>query len=114
MKINLIMFYLFAYYNKYKISKYKTFKFNFLLYRKKSHFSIHNLPYTYPHWLYDVFIYLVYYVGGYRGIYISTIVLFFFILFLFSCVSSNSKKFLKGILLITLSNLVNSLIYLSN
>ena len=44
------------------------------------HFSIHNLPYTYPHWLYDVFIYLVYYVGGYRGIYISTIVLFLILL----------------------------------
>ena len=25
------------------------------------HFSIHsNLAYTYPHWLYDVFIYLIY------------------------------------------------------
>ena len=44
------------------------------------HFSIHNLPYTYPHWLYDVFIYLIYYVGGFRGIYISTIVLFLILL----------------------------------
>jgi len=43
----------------------------------KDHFSYHkNLPYTYPHWLYDVFIYLCYAVGGYTGIYISTIVLF--------------------------------------
>ena len=29
------------------------------------HFSFHtNLAYTYPHWLYDVFIYLVYAIGG--------------------------------------------------
>lgn len=38
-------------------------------------FSIHDIPYTYPHWLYDVGIYLVYKVGGMLGIYISTIVL---------------------------------------
>ena len=39
------------------------------------HFSFHNIMYTYPHWLYDVFIYLVYRVGGFPGIYISTIIL---------------------------------------
>ena len=40
-------------------------------------FSWHeNLPYTYPHWAYDVGIYLIYnYLGGMTGIYISTIVL---------------------------------------
>ncbi len=39
-------------------------------------FSFHdNLEYTYPHWLYDVGIYLIYNVGGQVGIYISTIVL---------------------------------------
>ena len=38
-------------------------------------FSIHDIPYTYPHWLYDVGIYLIYKVGGMLGIYISTIVL---------------------------------------
>lgn len=38
-------------------------------------FSIHDIPYTYPHWLYDVGIYLVYKVGGMLGIYISTIIL---------------------------------------
>ena len=39
------------------------------------HFSFHtNLAYTYPHWLYDVFIYLCYSGFGYTGIYISTIV----------------------------------------
>lgn len=39
-------------------------------------FSWHqNLKYTFPHWAYDVFIYLVYSIGGMLGIYISTIVL---------------------------------------
>ena len=38
-------------------------------------FSWHeNLPYTYPHWLYDVMIYAIYSVGGFLGIYISTMV----------------------------------------
>ncbi len=39
-------------------------------------FSWHeNLIYTYPHWLYDVLLYFVYAVGGFFGIYISTVVL---------------------------------------
>lgn len=38
-------------------------------------FSIHDIPYTYPHWLYDVGIYLVYQAGGMTGIYLSTIIL---------------------------------------
>ena len=38
-------------------------------------FSWHEgLEYTYPHWLYDVIIYLIYSVGGMAGIYISTCV----------------------------------------
>lgn len=45
------------------------------------HFSFHaNLAYTYPHWLYDCFIYLIYMIGGYVGIYISTIILFLILL----------------------------------
>ncbi len=38
-------------------------------------FSFHDLEYAYPHWLYDVGIYLVYNIGGQVGIYISTVVL---------------------------------------
>ena len=38
-------------------------------------FSIHNLPYTYPHWLYDVGIYLIFNFSGMLGVYISTIIL---------------------------------------
>ena len=38
-------------------------------------FSWHEgLEYTYPHWLYDVMIYLIYSAGGMLGIYISTCV----------------------------------------
>ncbi len=39
------------------------------------HFSIHNLTYTYPHWLFDVFIYITYLIGKFNGIYIATIIL---------------------------------------
>ncbi len=43
----------------------------------KDHFSWHeNLPYMYPHWLYDVIISLIFdFAGGYAGLYISTLVL---------------------------------------
>ena len=42
----------------------------------QDHFSWHeNLPYTYPHWLYDVMMYLIYSFSGFAGIYISTIIL---------------------------------------
>ena len=37
---------------------------------------IAKLPYTYPHWLYDLFLYFVYNNFGYFGIYVSTIILF--------------------------------------
>lgn len=37
-------------------------------------FSWHNISYTFPHWAYDVMIYLIYSIGGHVGIYISTIV----------------------------------------
>lgn len=39
------------------------------------HFSWHeNLSYEYPHWLYDVIMYFIYNIGGWTGIYISTLV----------------------------------------
>lgn len=42
----------------------------------KDHFSWHeNLSYTYPHWLYDTIMYGIYSIGGWDGIYISTVVL---------------------------------------
>ena len=40
------------------------------------HFSWHeNLSYTYPHWLYDFCTYLIYSIGGFKGVYIITCVL---------------------------------------
>lgn len=42
----------------------------------KDHFSWHeNLPYTYPHWLYDVIMSLIYNLGEWNGIYISVCVM---------------------------------------
>ena len=38
-------------------------------------FSWHELPYTYPHWLYDLGIFLIYNTFGHSGIYASTIIL---------------------------------------
>lgn len=40
------------------------------------HFAWHEgLIYTYPHWLYDIFIYLIYHAFGFYGIYASSILL---------------------------------------
>lgn len=38
-------------------------------------FSWHDLPYTYPHWLYDLCMFLIYNTFGHPGIYASTIIL---------------------------------------
>ena len=60
--------------------RYYTIKIGELIVKNKSidmleHFSWHsNLKYTYPHWLYDVIIYLIYNIGGMFGIYIYQLV----------------------------------------
>ncbi len=42
----------------------------------KDHFSWHkDLPYTYPHWMYDVFISIIYNIGNWTGVYISVCVM---------------------------------------
>ncbi len=41
----------------------------------KDLYSIHDLPYTYPHWLYDLGMYIVYHNFGQPGIYASTMIL---------------------------------------
>lgn len=38
-------------------------------------FSWHDLPYTYPHWLYDLGMFIIYNIFGQAGIYASTIIL---------------------------------------
>ena len=60
------------------------------------HFSIHNLPYTYPHWLYDVIIYLIYSLGGYTALYISNIICFITIIALifYYNYQNNHSKFI--------------------
>ena len=60
------------------------------------HFSFHsNLAYTYPHWLYDVFIYLIYKVGGLTGIYISSMILLMILLVI---VFFTNKKITKSVI----------------
>ena len=42
----------------------------------QDHYSFIDLPYTYPHWLYDVIMSLIYdFLGGFTGLYISTVIL---------------------------------------
>ena len=42
----------------------------------QEHFAWHEgLPYTYPHWLYDIIIYLIFSFAGFNGLYISSIIL---------------------------------------
>ena len=38
--------------------------------------SWHDLPYTYPHWLYDLGIFVIYNAFGYTGIYVSTMIIY--------------------------------------
>ena len=62
----------------------------------QDHFSIHILPYTYPHWLYDCLIYLIYLIGGLTSLYIFNILTFIIIIILiFYFIYKNcSSKFL--------------------
>ena len=42
----------------------------------KDHYSWHeDLPYTYPHWMYDVFMSIIYNMGSWQGIYISVCIM---------------------------------------
>ena len=61
------------------------------------HFSWHDgLPYTYPHWLYDVGMSLIYNLGGFNAIYISTC---FFSCILGICIYTVNSKLTKNKLL---------------
>lgn len=64
----------------------------------KDHFSIHSgLSYFYPHWLYDVFVCLIYNNFGYFGIYVSVIITFIILaLFIyFVNVKLNNNEFIS-------------------
>ena len=43
---------------------------------KEDPFSWHGLPYTFPHWLYDLMIYKIFSIGGQFGIYLSTMIFY--------------------------------------
>lgn len=71
------------------------------------HFSFHSdLAYTYPHWLYDCFIYLMYYLGGYQAIYLSTIVLFILLIFL---IFKTNHKITNNLSISALSTLIGTI-----
>ena len=59
----------------------------------EDHYSwISNLPYTYPHWLYDVIVYVIYKYFGFFGIYIHSIILYILFAISFFYVSFNYTK----------------------
>ena len=71
------------------------------------HFSFHaNLAYTYPHWLYDVFIYLIFSNFGYTGLYISSIIIMFIILLL---VFKTNKKITDNYIISAFSTIICAL-----
>ena len=72
----------------------------------KDHFSfIPDLIYTYPHWLYDSFIYLLYSFGGFTAIYISTMILGFILLMTIYCCSIKlgNNKYVTYLVILFLS-----------
>ena len=57
-------------------------------------YSWHKLPYTYPHWLYDLGMFLIYNAFDHLGIYISTMILASLLgitIYSFSCYKSKNK-----------------------
>lgn len=66
------------------------------------HYSWHeNLPYMYPHWLYDIVMSIVYdFMGGFNGIYVSTIILSVILgILLYSTNKKISKNYLISFLI---------------
>lgn len=63
----------------------------------QDHFSWHeNLPYTYPHWGYDLIMYGIYNCFGFAGIYISTVILACILgiaIYIMNCKISKNKIF---------------------
>ncbi|WP_392552774.1 hypothetical protein RHO14_02610 [Orbus wheelerorum] len=51
-----------------------------------------NLPYTYPHWLYDYGIFQIYQIGGFKAIYISSIIFAMILAFLLMFISYRISK----------------------
>lgn len=77
------------------------------------HYSfISNLSYTYPHWLYDLLLYLIYTTFGYFGIYISNIIFFIILIFSFYYISIKfiKNEFICGIASLILILLLSSFV----
>ena len=73
------------------------------------HFSIHTLPYTYPHWLYDVLISLIYSLKGFTSLYIFNIFCFIIISYLmFYFINKNIKSKFISLIFTILSILILS------
>ena len=51
-----------------------------------------DLPYTYPHWLYDLYIYIIYRYFGFLGIYISSIFSFIILIFIIYFINNRINK----------------------
>ena len=79
----------------------------------KDHFSfIPDLAYSYPHWLFDSFIYLVYSLGGFQFIYLSIIALGFILLFtIYNCsIKLGNNKYVSYLLILLFSFFLNGYI----
>lgn len=66
------------------------------------HFSWHSLAYTYPHWLYDVMISVIYNIGSWTGLYISTIIFYSILLisFYLTCIKLTKNKVISLFMII--------------
>lgn len=76
----------------------------------KDHFSfIEGLAYSYPHWLFDTFIYIMYSIGGFFLIYLSTIILGFILLItLYNCsIKLGNNKYISYLLIVFFSFFLN-------
>jgi len=64
---------------------------------------ITNLSYTYPHWLYNVFLYLIYDNFSYYGVYVSTILLFIILILVIYIIQLkiNKNDFLAFLVAVT-------------
>lgn len=69
-------------------------------------FSYHNLPYTYPHWLFDVAVYLIYHAFGVVGIYFATCILAVILGLLIYYVCSKLSRNYIAAFVVTLVSLV--------
>ena len=65
----------------------------------KDYHSFIDLPYTYPHWLLSVYIYLIYSKAGFLGIYINTIASYILLILsiYYVCIKRTKNEFLSSI-----------------